>query len=884
MLLELKNVQKTYATKGGVTFRALSNVSATFDGSGLVYLVGASGSGKSTLLNVIGGLDGYDGGEVTVAGRNMKTLKKSEIDSLRSTMIGFVFQEFNLIDTLTVKENVALALDMQSDTDYEKVFAALKSMGIEDKALSKTKDLSGGQRQRVAIARALVKNPRIILADEPTGSLDSATSEEVTAILKEISLTRLVIVVTHDMDTALAQGDRIIEMKDGKIYRDVVRKKEGEEAVVSDAEFFSDTLMTVPKGVKLTDADVADVNRAIKESGRKTFVNIETDPRKMKALFPNLREAVEIGQNGETEKRNEPAKSGEFVPYRGSKTKQESVEFKRSRLPFRNVLLLGLNNLNFKKARLALTVIVAFIAFALFGASQALANFNEKTAIAETIRGDKISRVSLSVAGWGYYDEKDVAALEKAGAGAKVYPQYGLAFFLDGSMTSGSSQVFSNVVEAENVTDLGYTMLAGSGSCSGYDRVIISEVVALDLVFVGGSGRNKFEETVGRKIKMTDGTEFVVDGVFKCEKYAEFFKRGEASDYRYIFGGECGRLFVKPGFVKQFGMKYMSSEPPVRVVMHGNDNIKGDELMSLKFGANAPAEGAVSIVGDGSVKNPTDVILPERYAKQLFGLATSGLTADADSAVVIEKIKRLNSDSLRRFVLESGASRDGVAYAGTALLALGNFTIVAIKPSTNGETDTIILHESQKETILPQLIQSSALLSTVDYDKAADFVKAVYDNGFEVNEYFCRNYSTTRLIVSVLTPVLKGLSLLFCALVVLLLYNFISLSIKLTSRHIGILRALGAKKSDTFKIYALEGVAVSLLSYLLAVVAIVIGSPLIGMYLGSAFYHYFVLFFFGIDVFATMALLALVVTVVSILIPLRKFTRITPVRAIGGKE
>lgn len=157
MLIKLKNVQKTYCSKNGVTFRALNNVSLTFDSTGLVYLVGASGSGKSTLLNVIGGLDGYDSGDVIIAGKKLNAMKNTEIDSLRNTLMGFVFQEFNLIDTLSVYDNVRIAMDMQSRKDDGEVMRALEEMGIADKAKNKTKDLSGGQRQRVAIARALVK-------------------------------------------------------------------------------------------------------------------------------------------------------------------------------------------------------------------------------------------------------------------------------------------------------------------------------------------------------------------------------------------------------------------------------------------------------------------------------------------------------------------------------------------------------------------------------------------------------------------------------------------------------------------------------------------------------------------------------------------------------
>ena len=187
-MLEIRNLVKVYKTKGGAEVRALDDVSVRFEEKGMIFLLGKSGSGKSTLLNLCGGLDAPDSGEIIIKGRSSKDFSQSDFDSYRNTFVGFVFQEYNILNEFTVEDNIALALELQGKNKNKKqVREILKQVDLESFAKRKPNTLSGGQKQRVAIARALVKNPEIIMADEPTGALDSNTGKQVFDTLKKLS-------------------------------------------------------------------------------------------------------------------------------------------------------------------------------------------------------------------------------------------------------------------------------------------------------------------------------------------------------------------------------------------------------------------------------------------------------------------------------------------------------------------------------------------------------------------------------------------------------------------------------------------------------------------------------------------------------------------------
>lgn len=221
-MLQLKDIVKKYNT-GGTEIEVLKKVNISFRESEFVSILGASGSGKTTLLNIIGGLDKYSSGDMLLMGRSTKEFTDRDWDSYRNGSIGFVFQSYNLIGHLSVIENVKLALSISGESNKEndlKAKKALEDVGLGDHLHKKTNQLSGGQMQRVAIARALVTDPKIILADEPTGALDSKTSVQIMELIKEISKEKLVIMVTHNPELARKYSDRIVSVKDGEIIED----------------------------------------------------------------------------------------------------------------------------------------------------------------------------------------------------------------------------------------------------------------------------------------------------------------------------------------------------------------------------------------------------------------------------------------------------------------------------------------------------------------------------------------------------------------------------------------------------------------------------------------------------------------------------------------
>lgn len=232
-MLQLKNIVKNYVS-GDTTVQALKGVDITFRDSEFVSILGQSGCGKTTLLNIIGGLDQYTSGDLIINGKSTKKYKDSDWDTYRNHTIGFVFQSYNLIPHQTVLSNVELALTLSGVSKAERKKRAvevLEKVGLGDQLHKKPNQMSGGQMQRVAIARALVNNPDILLADEPTGALDSATSIQIMELLKEISKDRLIIMVTHNPELAEKYSSRIIRLLDGRVTDDTMPFIESEGKV-----------------------------------------------------------------------------------------------------------------------------------------------------------------------------------------------------------------------------------------------------------------------------------------------------------------------------------------------------------------------------------------------------------------------------------------------------------------------------------------------------------------------------------------------------------------------------------------------------------------------------------------------------------------------------
>ena len=361
-MLELINVKKIYTTKAGDT-AALNGLSVTFPEKGLVFVTGNSGSGKTTLLNVVGGLDGIDDGDIVIQGKKFSEFTPEEYNSYRNTFIGFIFQEYNLLSEYTVEKNIRIATELQGlEPNLEDINALLEKVGLEGLNHRLPSELSGGQKQRVAIARALIKNPKIIMADEPTGALDSVTGVQVLETLKELSKERLVLVVSHDLELAERFADRIIRLVDGELVDDFTLTDSVIEGNVAE----NDKDFIVKSGAELTKEETASLVGAIKD--KKNVV---------------LSENITVRKRSKTE-------------YKEETKPQDPVKLVSSKMKYRSSAELGLKSLKVKPLRLAFTILLSVVAFAVFGLFDTIASYDNAKVVANLIAGEEYNAIQLS--------------------------------------------------------------------------------------------------------------------------------------------------------------------------------------------------------------------------------------------------------------------------------------------------------------------------------------------------------------------------------------------------------------------------------------------------------------------------------------------------------
>ena len=247
--LEVRHVQKIYTTRfGGTKVQALSDVNFTVEKGEYVAIMGESGSGKTTLLNILAALDKPTGGEVVLDGRALGTIPEREIAAFRRSQLGFVFQEFNLLDTFSVQDNIFLPLVLAGKA-YPEMAARLapiaRQLGIAELLQKFPYELSGGQKQRVAVARALITQPKLVLADEPTGALDSRATDELLRLFEEINRGgQTILMVTHSVKAA-SHASRVLFIKDGEVFHEIYRGESSDEQLY---QKISDTLTMLATG------------------------------------------------------------------------------------------------------------------------------------------------------------------------------------------------------------------------------------------------------------------------------------------------------------------------------------------------------------------------------------------------------------------------------------------------------------------------------------------------------------------------------------------------------------------------------------------------------------------------------------------------------------
>ena len=363
-MIKLEKVSKRYVVSKNESTLALNEVSLSLPDKGLVFIIGKSGSGKSTLLNLIGGLDNPTNGDIIVDGNYINRLKEEELSSYRNNYLGFIFQDYLLLDNLSVYENVKLALSLQDNVDEKVIEETLRKVDILDYKNRLPKNMSGGQKQRIAIARSIIKNPHILLCDEPTGNLDSNTTKTILETLKQLAKDILVVVVSHNVDDAYKYADRIIEIADGQIVNDLSIEDNEKSYAIKDKTLFLNNVSSLSK------EDINDINQSL-EKGEIKNIASRSD------LF-SQKEDEEIEMN--------------------------KVSFKKQKMSFKDQLSLSMR---LSKKRIIPTIIVSIISAFLaviLGLAESFTMFSFKTIMENSLQNQKGPSLVMKK---GFFDEDD---------------------------------------------------------------------------------------------------------------------------------------------------------------------------------------------------------------------------------------------------------------------------------------------------------------------------------------------------------------------------------------------------------------------------------------------------------------------------------------------
>lgn len=657
-MLQLVNISRLYKQKKGPTVKALDEVNITFNEKGMVFVLGKSGSGKSTLLNVIGGLDKYTDGELFIKGKSTKKFKQSEFDSYRNTMVGFIFQEYNVLDEFTVGQNIGIALELQGrKATSETIDEYLTMLDMQGYGHRKPNTLSGGQKQRVAIARALVKQPEIIMADEPTGALDSKTGTALFETLKKLSAEKLVIVVTHDHEFAETYGDRIIEFSDGRIIRDVTKVHQ-EKTTEKQTTFTEDAIIINPR-YELTEQDLKEINRYLRQKQGKSVIKV-----------------AEVG--------------AEFIDTVSPEAPPvtEKIDLIRSRLPFKSALKMGASALKHKRFRLVLSILLASTAFTMFGLTDTMANFDPRNIATNQMTLQHVNYSTITKANHVQYDNyinnvqmtmsaDDITALNAIDTNMSFYPLIELeTLYMNLHIADLTSYVadplFGNIrnsptityLSATDLTKAGLSMLAGNLPTNNMDIAIPDFVYRAYLKhgYKTGSGGITINITKPQDLINRPFGNFTISGVvntkFDFDVYKDYVENVPESFFAalfgtqpasYLFSGFHYTYFTSETFFNASAQtnEYVSPEYGSWVYFNLNPLVQGLNESYWVSGLKKPLESDPIVLFDNTkalddlTKN--EIIVDRYYLDDIFPDFNSTINALVD-ATIYDELQNTNAN------------------------------------------------------------------------------------------------------------------------------------------------------------------------------------------------------------------------------------------------
>ncbi|MDD3947278.1 MAG: ATP-binding cassette domain-containing protein [Clostridia bacterium] len=927
-MLEIKDLVRVYKPKKGAPVRALDGVSLRFPDTGMIFLLGKSGSGKSTLLNVMGGLDKYDSGEIIIKGKSSKNFSQDDFDSYRNTYLGFIFQEYNILDEFSVGVNIGLALQLQGQKVTEdainKILAEVDMGGYGNR---NPNELSGGQKQRVAIARALVKNPEIIMADEPTGALDSATGLQVFDTLKKLSKDKLVIVVTHDREFAELYGDRVIELKDGRVISDITKYKCAAQNASEGLRITDDSIIQIKQGYHLTQTDLDILNNYLEQ--RDAVITLDD------TLNETVRKAAKLDERGQKEAFHETDNNAVIS--------NDSKPFKliKSRLPFKHSFKMGASSLKHKRIRLIITIFLSFIAFAMFGLADTVSAYDKVTTLAQSVQDTGVDYLSFSMAyrdidDGGYsmpvsMTQEDIDNLnQQTGYGFKPvyneqrYGAYSIYNFKNQNLITpyytSTVSGFYEVASKEELEALGFTVtgtmptgnheiaiteyLYSHYTKAGYTdniRILDSDEIATKADFLAYDPVINFN---GKNYLVTA----IIDTHFNTERYAPIDKEYNSIDIGAFvllnelqtvtnYGYHC-LAFVKEGFTNQFmeerdneiglalndmGTIYLNNQTMPNYGLSTQKITTTEELTENDYTVFYLEENESRSLGEN------DVLVNLCDALGYFYDSGLSVNISLDNPAQISDYLDNNRESIRQLL--NGFTIQYIMYYPLYyqseeldanikgfFLDNENMGMLAVSDTIYERYDNISLGSySFAITAMPK--GTNAIKELAEFYYGQEESGYYYSMHNEVNVLLDMVNSLFEDLAKVFLYVGLGLAL-FASL---MLTNYISTSITYKKREIGILRAVGARSSDVFGIFFNESLIIALINFVLAVAASVATVIVINTALRTNYGLLITFLIFGIRQVALMLGVSLVVAFIASFLPVIRIARKRPVDAINNR-
>ncbi len=840
-MIKLENLTKIYETKDNKV-TALSNVNLEIGDKGLVFILGKSGSGKSTLLNILGGLDKQTSGNYIVNGKSTTDFKDIDYDSFRNTSVGFIFQEFNVLEKYNVYENIALAYELQNEkSNREEILKLLEELGIKDLENRKMNELSGGQKQRVAIARALIKKPQIILADEPTGNLDSMSSAQIFQILKSISKERLVIVVSHDRESAKNYADRTIGIKDGQIEYD------------NGVTYNSESNNLELKKSKLP----------FKYAFKMAFENLKH--KKTKLVMSIILTAVafaflSIGIN--------------FVIFNKNSLIMQTIKNN-------NVNVYLVNKYNFRSKTD-------------FG----VLSFEDKDyEYIENLTSSKINNIY-------YYDNLNFEYINENDRTNEYFKLPPEIYILDvkndeifdniiGRKPSSNNEIVVSKYNADYIIKFGvrlyneeeyfpkdYNDLISSNKeiKFGNNKVIIVGITNEDdSIFKDAKEKGYFSDTELKDFYNEYGLDYMKDMIYTKGfvdtieiKDEEEIITDNVLNYIYIVSYNTYNM---DGYI-QDNIDFLNKDIKITT----NDGIKTINSLNKD-------EVVVSLNSIRKLFKNFDTeymnYIKENNDKSLLNFALKFLEENKTKNIKIEyhkgDIKEFNSKII-------GITEEDTSY-------ISDFykdELSEHKNKSKIKDDYIVgrlIYDndySHMKKVLSNLTYFDSYAGTDEYDIYTPNLEGIHYT-YQLPKYYMEyDIYTVSHMYGILAVIILIVAFIFFIFAFLLFTNYISMSIMNSKKEIGILRSLGASKNDVSKIFSLESIMIGIISSLISIIFFIISSIVIGNYLSSDYYNFSAFVFQPIVILITI-IISVIISILISSLNSRKISKLNPIDAILNK-